>query len=231
MFAIPAARLPASIEGTDFGQRITFFEPSQKPTNGNAPNSSTVAVPVSPTVAVDKAASATLSPVISVHHDSAEHPTASGPQEPSAVQPRVSPRPTVTKPRFRPRLRLCCLHIHRRLCRPFPVGLISSRARHLPLLASPRSQFGSPRSYPSPPTVPRPPPTASKPRPPLTTSPSEVSPRPVIDPVSTVPIQPAIYAAKPAPPLLGALLPDVPQCASTPAALPEMPPTAEIEFI
>ena len=52
-----------------------------------------------------------------------------------------------------------------------------------------------------------------------------------IDPVPTVPIQQATDAATPAPPLLGALPADAPGRTSTPAALPEVPSPAEIEFI
>ena len=52
-----------------------------------------------------------------------------------------------------------------------------------------------------------------------------------VDPVPTVPIQHATHAASPDPPLLGALPPEAHRRVSTSAALPEMPSTAEIEFI
>ena len=85
VFAVPVAPLPASTEGTDLGRRATSSKPFPSPTNGDAPHSSSVAFPVSPTVALGKAASETLPPALLIHHDSAEHPTDSGPQEPSSV--------------------------------------------------------------------------------------------------------------------------------------------------
>ena len=44
---IPVAPLSASTEGTDLGQRATSSEPSLPPTDGNAPDSSSVATQVS----------------------------------------------------------------------------------------------------------------------------------------------------------------------------------------
>ena len=79
--------------------------------------------------------------------------------------------------------------------------------------------------------TPRPAPTARKPLRPRSAPPSQVAPGPSVDPVPAVPIQHATDATPPAPPLLGALPPEAPQRVSTPAALPEMPSPAEIEFI
>ena len=85
VFAVPVAPLPAPTEDTGLGQRATSSEPPPSPTNGNAPHSYSVAVPVSFTVALDKAGSGTLPPALPVLHDSAEHPMGSDPQELSAV--------------------------------------------------------------------------------------------------------------------------------------------------
>ena len=77
---------------TRHGPRPTchFLRASPSPTKGHAPKSSSVAVLFSTTVTLDKAASETLPPALLAHHDSAEHPTDSGPQEPSAVSHSVS---------------------------------------------------------------------------------------------------------------------------------------------
>ena len=116
-----------------------------------------------------------------------------------------------------------------------PSGHISSRTRRCQAAAAGEPttvvDYGFARPRSTPPTVPRPAPTARKPRPPRTTSLSEVCPRPSIDPVPIVPIGPTTDATTPAPPLLGTLPPDAPRRASTPAALPEIPPSAEIEFV
>ena len=61
--------------------------------------------------------------------------------------------------------------------------------------------------------------------------PSQVVPGHSIDPVPTVPIQHTTDAVIPAPPLLGTLPSEAPRRVSTPAALPETPSPAEIEFL
>ena len=66
---------------------------------------------------------------------------------------------------------------------------------------------------------------------PRSASPSQVALGHSIGPVSAVPIQHATDAATPAPPLLGVLPPEAPRRVSTPAALPETPSPAEIEFM
>ena len=80
-----------------------------------------------------------------------------------------------------------------------PSGLIYPRTHRRQAAAAGKPtatvDYGFVRLHPTPPTVPRLAPTARKPRPPRTTSPSEVSPRPSIDPVLTVPIPPATDAA------------------------------------
>ena len=129
------------------------------------------------------------------------------------------------KLRLSSRLRLCCLDLLRRPCRPFfrrgPFCL-GPAVVEPPLLASLRSPwmmfFRSIGSY-----------STNC----LTTSPNRAntvpalerlafagSPRPSIDPVTP-----------PAPPLLGALPPEAPRRVSTPVALPETPSPAEIEFL
>ena len=111
-----------------------------------------------------------------------------------------------------------------------PSRLISSWTRHRRVAAAGKPQaavdYGSNRSDPSP----RPFPTTRKPRPPRSAPPSQVAPEPSVDLAHAVPIQHATDAAPPAPPLLGALPPEAPRRVSTPAALPEMPSPAEVEF-
>ena len=75
VFAVPVAPLPASAEGTDFGHRATSSDPFPPQTDGNAPTFSSVVVPVSSTVALDKAAWESITSALSVYHNSAEHPT------------------------------------------------------------------------------------------------------------------------------------------------------------
>ena len=91
VLTVPVAPLPVTTEGMDPGRRATSSEPSPSPTDDDAPRSSSVAVPVSSTVALGKAAWETLPPALPIHHDSAEHPTNSGPLEPSAVSHSASP--------------------------------------------------------------------------------------------------------------------------------------------
>ena len=140
------------------------------------------------------------------------------------------------KSRLCTRLRLCCRHLRRRPCRPFPLGAHFVSDPPLPrcrcrqaydrrgLMVSLVRILLHPPSH-------DPPPTARKPGPPRTTPPSEASPRLSIDPVPTVPIRPTTDPVTPAPPLLGTLSPDAPRRASTPAALPEIPSPAETERI
>ena len=116
-----------------------------------------------------------------------------------------------------------------------PSGIISSRTRRCRAAVPSKPQaavdYGFDRSDPTPPTVPRPAATARKPRPPRSVSPYQVAPGPSIDPVPTVPIQRITDAATPAPPLLVTLPPEATWRVSTPAALPETPSPAEIEFL
>ena len=116
-----------------------------------------------------------------------------------------------------------------------PSGVISSRTyRHRAAAAGkPQAgvEYGFDRSHLSLPTVPRPVPAARKPRPPQSASTAQVAPGPSIDTVPTVPIQHTTDAATPAPPLLGTLPWEAPRRVSAPAALPETPSTAELEFL
>ena len=66
VFAVPDVPLPASTEGMDLSQCATSSSPSPLPTDGNAPNSSSVTLHVSSTVAHDKAASETFPPALPV---------------------------------------------------------------------------------------------------------------------------------------------------------------------
>ena len=181
VFAVPVAPLPGSTEGTEPARRATSSEPSPSPTNGDAPHSSSGAGPVSSTVALDKATSVALPPALPAHHDSAEHPTYSGPQDLSVVShsasrvsrtsrdqvsvvPAASPLLSSSSQTALPSLPLS--------------GLISSRTRRRQVAAAGKPtttvDYGFARSHPIPLTVPRPAPTACKPRPPRATSPSEV---------------------------------------------------------
>ena len=112
-----------------------------------------------------------------------------------------------------------------------PSGLISPRFRRRRAATADKPQaaadYGLNRSGPTP----RPAPTAQKPRSPRSAPPSQVAPGPSFDPVPAVPIQHVTDAATPAPPLLGVRPPEAPRRLSTPAALPEIPSPAEIEFI
>ena len=224
-----SVRRPPTQAQVDPGRRATVFEPSPSPTNGDAPQSSSVAVPVSSTVTLNKAASETLPSALPVHHDSAEHRTDLGPQEPSAVshsalrvartnRDQVSVVPAA--PPLLPSSSQAALP-------SLPAsGLISSRTRRRQAAAAgkPTVDYGFALSHPTPPT-------ARKPRQPRTISPSEDYPRPSIDPVPTMPIRSTTDAVTPAPPLLGTIPPEAPRRASTTAALPEIPSPAEIEFI
>ena len=152
---------------------------------------------------------------------------------PCLIQPRVSPGPTVIKSRLCPRLRLCCPHLHRRLCRfssrrgSFRLGPSVAK---LPLLASPRppwTMVSIVRILLHPPSYDQPPRRASRAR----LGPPHLQRFLPGSPVPTVPIRFPTDAVTPAPPSLGILPPDAPRRARTPAALPEIPSPTEIEFI
>ena len=225
VFAVPVAPfLPAPTEGTDPGRRAISSEP--------------YSVPVSSTADPGNAARETLPPAQPVYHDLAEHPTDSGPQEPSAVSHSASRVARTNRdqvsvvPAASP---LLPSSSQTALPSLPPSGLISSRIRRRQAAAAGKPttavDYGFARSHPTPPTVPRPAPTARKPRPPRTTSPSEDYPRLFIDPVPTVPIRPTTGAVTPAPLWLGTLPLEAPRRPSTTAALPEIPSLAEIELI
>ena len=74
-------------------------------------------------------------------------------------------------------------------------------------------------------------PRRAKTRPSQSASPFQVAPGPSIDPVPTKPIQHTIDAATLAPTLFGTLPSEAPRRVSTPAALPDTPSPAEIEFL
>ena len=126
--------------------RHAFPEPSPSATNGDAPHSSSAAVTVSSTVALNKAASGTFPPALPSTTTQSSTQRIQVLKSPllCLVRLRVLPGPTVIKSRLCPRLRFCCLHLHRRLCRPLPRQgsfRLALAVAKLPLLASLRSPW------------------------------------------------------------------------------------------
>ena len=234
MFAAPAGPLQTSADGTDLDQHAVLSELSPSLLGDNAPHPSSVAAPASSAVILDKDSLGAIPPALPVHNGSVARQMDSGPQAPSAVPhsaPRVAGNNRTKLPVVPAAPPLLHSPSQKALPSLLPSGLISSRTRRRRAAAAGKFQaavdYGFNRSDPTP----RPAPIARKPHPPRNAPPSQVAPGPSVNPVPAMPIQQATDAASPAPPLLGALPPEAPRRVSTPAALPEMPSPAEIEFI
>ena len=237
MLAVPVAPLPD--QPNDLGQRATSSEPSPPPTDGNAPDSSPAAVPASSTAALDKTASETLPPALSLSITT--QPSKRRIQVLRSpllflIQLRVSPGPTAIKSRLCPWLHRCRLHLYRRPCRPFPRRgsfRLGPAVAKLPLLACllpPWTMVSLVRILLQPSSHDQPPLRASRAR---LGSPriQRFFPGPQsilfwlcrFDPPSWPPHLPR-HCLVHSPP-------DVPRRASNPAAFPEIPSPAEIECI